>query len=211
MKKTSLVITTLLLSITLSTAFAKDTSTHKTNQTSTTAAEKQLKIGIVDVQAVLADSPAVKKIKSDVNSQYQPKIDQIKQSLQTNEEKLKKDGITMKAADKAALEEKIKADYQQGMELSQESNQVLQNKMTPIFQQLQQTVNAFAKKHHYDIIIPKSSLLFEREGLENDITSQISDAFNAADKEASTKTNDDTLKNAAADDKGLSSPQAEKK
>lgn len=143
----------------------------------------QIKVGIVNVQQVLQQSPRVvalsKKLEGDFKDR-QAKIGDEQKSLQDELDKFKKESPTMSQKDRDAMQKKISADrselvkkvvaYQQ--DLQKEQNKIMQG----ILGDLNGIVSDIAKKQAYALVLDSQAVIFAQDG--NDITKDVAKQFN---------------------------------
>jgi outer membrane protein len=146
--------------------------------TPTAAAEPNLTIGVIDLAAVLQQSSQAKAAGEQLKSQFQPrqkKIMAAQQQLQGDQDKLKRDGSVMSAADAQALQTKINAegrDLQQMQEDYMQDLRAAQSQaMQKVLGQIDQIVQKIAAQGHYDLIVQKNSVAFSSPRV--DITNQV--------------------------------------
>ena len=84
-----------------------------------TAAAKEMKIGIVDVQAIVAQLPQTTTIQNTLKAEFEGRIAEVQKlekDIAFNQEKLKRDGATMNDQQKKTLQgemEKQMRSYEQ--------------------------------------------------------------------------------------------------
>jgi len=145
-------------------------------------ADEAIKIGTVNVQQVLQQSPRVtnvsKKLEGDFKAR-QAKISDEQKTLQDKLEKFKKDSLTMSAKDKQSTEKKIAAErsdlvakvvaYQQ--DLQKEQNKAMQS----ILSDLNGVVSGIAKNQHLALVLDSQAVIYSDSV---DITKAVIDGFN---------------------------------
>lgn len=146
--------------------------------TPATSAEPNLTVGVIDLAAVLQQSSQAKAAGEQLKSQFQPrqkKIIAAQQQLQNDQDKLKRDGSVMSAADAQALQDKIAAegrDLQQMQEDYMQDLRAAQSQaMQKVLSQIDQIVQKIAAQGHYDLIMQKNSVAFSSPRV--DITNQV--------------------------------------
>lgn len=139
----------------------------------------EMKVGLVDIQAVLQKSQTVAKMRSSLQNQFAPqeKAFAAKQkTLQNDVATYKRDNAIMKDSDRSALEKKISME-QQALNKDQAAfqNQVsaAQNKdMQIIMNKVQQAVANIAKKRGLNMVVAKATTLYA-DGSVVDITDAV--------------------------------------
>ena len=131
------------------------------------------KIGVIDLNKILMDSPQVNKAKDRLKKKFEKeekKITKAQKKFQSTIEKFNKNGPTMKAEDKKKEEKKI-IDEQTKLQKMQAKFQQdvgeAQNKaMKDILKKVEDVVNKTSKKKNLDIVITKASLAYNKPELE---------------------------------------------
>lgn len=134
------------------------------------------KVGVVNINQVLSDSSQAKAIQSKLDQQYKPQVEALQKAMQGDEAKLKKDGVTMQASQKQALQQDIQKSYASLNKLQAQYQQQFHKQIEPLMSDLQTTVNLVAKKHHYCVIIPKAVTVYATDSV--DLTTMVNAAFN---------------------------------
>lgn len=147
------------------------------------ATAPQIKVGIVNVQQVLQQSPRVAELSKKLESQFknrQAKISDEQKALQDQLDKFKKEGPTMAQKDRDAMQKKIAADradlvkqvvaYQQ--DLQKEQGKVMQG----ILGDLNGIVSSIAKEKSYALVLDSQAVIYAGDG--NDITKDVATQFN---------------------------------
>lgn len=169
-RKASILASVLLLSAGTGVALAAD-------------AAAPIKVGIVNVQQVLQQSPRVVALSKKLESQFkdrQTKINDEQKSLQDELDKFKKESSTMSDKDRDAAQKKIAADrsslvkeavtYQQ--DLQKEQNKIMQG----ILSDLNGIVSNIAKNQSFSLVLDSQAVIFAADG--NDITKDVAKKFN---------------------------------
>jgi outer membrane protein len=140
------------------------------------------RIGVVNLQQVISNShrgqdaqaqlkTLAKKLSGDVQDRRQ-KLMVLKQQL---------DKADNKSADYGKLEKNYQdgvSDYQQFVSANQQDlEERKQELLQPIEQELQQVLNAFAKDHHYDILLNQSAVGAIYSSDKYDVTTQVTEAM----------------------------------
>lgn len=137
-----------------------------------------VKIGVVDFNKILADSPQFTAAKADLKAKFDPqekKIANAQKKFQDAIEAFSKNSPTMKADAKDAEQRKI-MQQQQDLQKMQDSFQKdlteTQNKvMKGLLDKIQSIIDKVAVDQNFDLIIPKASAPYSKKGLE--ITDEI--------------------------------------
>ncbi len=150
--------------------------------TPVTTNSDQIKLAVVDMQAVLQKAPQIAKINDSLTKQFkgrQDKIMRAQRDLQAATQNLEKNAAVMKADERTNLENKIMTDRNnvQTMVASfQKDLSKQQSESLHAFsQQLDSVVSKLASQTGYDLVIQKGSTLYAKSNL--DITPQVLDAL----------------------------------
>jgi outer membrane protein len=120
----------------------------------------ELKIGYVNYNQLLQDSPDAKVIADSLRNEFLPRqreLQTLQQTLKTREDKLTKDGATM-TDDQRAREDKEIRDGERELQRKQtEAQDDLNSRRNEVLSTLQKSlieqVRAFAKAQNYDLIV----------------------------------------------------------
>lgn len=171
-KKVSVLASALLLAAGVSVAQAADAP-----------ATSAIKVGIVNVQQVLQQSPRVVALSKKLESQFkdrQTKINDEQKALQDELDKFKKDSVTMSQKDRDAAQKKIAADRSDLVKEAVAYQQDLQKEQSKIMQGIQADLNtivtSIAKAQSYSLVLDSQAVIFAADG--NDITKDVAKKFN---------------------------------
>lgn len=127
------------------------------------AADANFKIGVLDMQQIMQQSPQAATLNKQLQVQFQPRQQKIiaaRDALQNEANKLNKDGAVMNNADRAKLQDKIIADrasYQAMVQSFQHDLSEAQNQaMQKFVKQLDTAVNTVAKQGGYTIVVQRA-------------------------------------------------------
>jgi outer membrane protein len=143
-----------------------------------------MKIGYVNYNALLADSPDAKAIQSALINEFMPRqreLQTLQQSIKTREDKLTKDGATM-TDDQRAREDKDIRDEERELQRKQSEAQDDLNtrrneELSTLQKSLVEKVRAFAKTQNFDLILA-DGVIWATPAL--DITQQVLASLNAS-------------------------------
>lgn len=148
-------------------------------------AHADVKLAVVDMQAVLQKAPQIAKINDSLTKQFKGRQDQIVQaqhSLQSETQNLEKNAAVMKVDERANLEKKIMMDRNniQSMVASFQKDLSKQqsDSLHGFSQQLDSVVGRLASQSGFDLVVQKGSTLYAKSDL--DITQQVLDALRKA-------------------------------
>lgn len=141
-------------------------------------ANAEMKIGVLDLQLVLQQSPQVQAADAKFRKEFGAREQKIKdqaQALQTEVDNLNRNAAVMSTAEQNKAKDKIAKDQdnlQQAQAQFQQDVQTAQGKaMQTILNQIKDVVASLAEQKGYDLIMQKSSLVYSKD--EYDITPQV--------------------------------------
>lgn len=150
-------------------------------------AQERLKIGVIDVQRVVAESAAGKRAGENLKAQVKKaEADTLKerQDLERLRNDLDKKGPLLKEEERRSLEmdfQKRSVSLQRTMgDLQQEIQLKEREMMQSILKDLEVVVGEFGKAEKFTVILARQQLLFVDQGV--DITNKVIEAFNSRAK-----------------------------
>jgi outer membrane protein len=151
-----------------------------------------MKIGYVNYNALLADSPDAKVIADALRNEFLPRqreLQNLQQSIKTREDKLTKDGATM-TDDQRAREDKDIRDEERELQRKQSEAQDDLNtrrneELSTLQNSLVEKVRAYAKTQNFDLILA-DGVIWATPTL--DITQQVLASLNASAPKAAAPT-----------------------
>ncbi len=154
---------------------------------STPAQAKDLKIGVVNMQKVLATSSSGKKAQSIIEQKvksYDASFKKEKDSLLSMRDEIEKKSSTWSDSVKqqkfSDFQKKSATLGNKEREASQEIRKLQEKHMKPVLEKLEDVIQSVAKSGKYDLVVPSNTILFASG--EHDITDQITKALDAAMK-----------------------------
>lgn len=148
------------------------------------AAQADTKIGVVNVQALLEESPQAKAASQALQDEFAPRqrdLQQKQKELQAKQDKLDRDGSVMSETEKSTLEKDLRngqRDLQsKGEAFTEELNTRRNEELGKLQTTLLQEVQTFAKAGGYDLVVPSNQVLFAKDTF--DITPQVLAAWQA--------------------------------
>jgi outer membrane protein len=142
-----------------------------------------LKIGVVDAQRLLKESPQAKSTIKKLEEEFAPRQKELvakTNEMKSREEKLQKDGAVMGAEERRNAEEKLRNDER---DLSRRQNEFIEDvnlkkneELGKLQADLVNEVRSFAKQKGYDLIV-SDGVLFASPTI--DVTKQILDNLEA--------------------------------
>ncbi|MCH9755447.1 MAG: OmpH family outer membrane protein [Gammaproteobacteria bacterium] len=145
----------------------------------------EVKLAVVDMQAVLQKAPQIAKINEALTRQFKGRQDSIvkaQNELQKEASNLQKNAAVMKADERNILENKLMTDQNKVKSMIASFQSDLSKKQSESLhsfsQQLDGVVSKVAVQSGYDLVIQKGSTLYAKNDL--DITQQVLDALKRA-------------------------------
>lgn len=146
-----------------------------------------LKIGVVNMQKVLATSNAGKKAQTVIEQKvksYDATFKKEKDSLISMRDEIEKKGSTWSDSVKqqkiSDFQKKNAALGNKEREANQEIRRLQEQHMKPVLETLEEVIQSVAKSGKYDFVIPSNTILFASG--KYDITDQVTKALDAAMK-----------------------------
>lgn len=125
------------------------------------------KIGVIDVHKLIEQSPEVKALNKRITREFTPrrqKIVDLQATIEKKAQRLKRDFATMSDSEKSSIQSSLMTERRNLQRLQQDFQQdisMLQNKeMKKFFTRLKKTVDSYAKKNDYDLILQKDAAPF---------------------------------------------------
>lgn len=142
-----------------------------------------MKIGVVNLNAVVQASPQLKTVQESLQKEFAPRqndLAQQQQKLKGEVDKLKKDGDTMSEADKSKLQSEISQDQRDlersGNAYKEDTNARQQEEIQKLQNALAAKVQAYGRSQNFDLIIVQG-VVYANPAL--DITPQVIAAIKA--------------------------------
>jgi len=139
---------------------------------------KELKIGYVNYERVIAESPEAKRVSKKLEKEFLPrkkKIDAEKNKLKKLEENHSRDSSVMSEAERAKLEKQIIAkrrNIKRSLDELKEDINLRQNEAFGKLQrQILETIQTFGKEENFDLLLPRNVVIYATDRI--DITEQI--------------------------------------
>ncbi|MGH8547024.1 MAG: OmpH family outer membrane protein [Methylococcales bacterium] len=127
---------------------------------STSCAKAEMKIGFVNVNQVMAESPLVEQAKKDMEREFSPRLNRLDASrndIRRMQEKLSRDGAVMSESERNKLQNellKIMRDAKRTEDDMREDQNIRQNEiMYNINKRIQEAINELAKEGGYDLVL----------------------------------------------------------
>jgi outer membrane protein len=137
----------------------------------------ELKIGVVNIAAVLEKSPQAEKAQKRLEAKFLPREKQLKdaaQQIKTLEEKLTKDAAVMSESEKANLEKdlasKTIAAKRTQQELSEDFNASRNEELNKLQKRIVEAIREIAKAQSFDLLLAEG-VIYANDKI--DVTSQV--------------------------------------
>ncbi|MGH8274415.1 MAG: OmpH family outer membrane protein [Gammaproteobacteria bacterium] len=144
------------------------------------------RIGVVDVQGVLAKSAAGKAVQAELQAygkKEQATLEQKQAALKKEHDTLQKNAsIQTKAAQQKAMgkfQSEVQAFQKDAQKREQAFTKKRQQMLQPLQAKLYDVIQNYAVRHGYDMILDKNAAIYNNSSL--DVTSAVLKAFNAAE------------------------------
>lgn len=147
-------------------------------------AQSVSKIGVVNVQALLEESPQAKAASQALQEEFAPRQRELQakqKELQAKQDKLTRDSAVMSDSERSTMEKELRngeRDLQsKGQAFQEELNSRRNEELGKLQARLLQEVQSFAKAGNFDLVVPANAVLFTKEAL--DVTAQVLAAWQA--------------------------------
>jgi outer membrane protein len=137
-----------------------------------------MKIGVVDLQKIVQNSPQIQGIQSKLEQKFRPRRDTLiaaEKDLRTKMEAFKRDSVVMNANARKDKEREIVAMQQKferdGQQYQQELSTAHNEAMEDFYTKVRAAIAVVAKKDQYSLILQKDAAPFAVEAL--DVTKQV--------------------------------------
>lgn len=124
------------------------------------AAQQDLKIGVVNLARLVTESPQAERARQNMEGQFASRMEELqerREKLQSDVERLKRDGSVMSDEARRKLENSIR-DQQRRLRLAQEEynedvQQAEQQEMQDLRGDIREVIDSYAREHGYDLIV----------------------------------------------------------
>lgn len=137
------------------------------------------KIGVVDINQVMANTKETAEIKKQLETKYRPKeqsLVELQNNIQEEMKKLQRDNTILTDEQKQKMQQDIIAkrkDFEEkARNFQQEVNQAQNAAMQKLFNKVKGIVDSVAKSEKYDLILQKEAVQFSASDA-NDITPKV--------------------------------------
>ncbi|GGI89703.1 OmpH family outer membrane protein [Legionella impletisoli] len=136
------------------------------------------KIGVVDLQKIMQNSPHMKEIQGKLEKEFKPRRDKLvaaEESLKADMDKFKRESAVMSEKQRKELERKIVAAQQQfereGQQYQQELSAAHNEQMEAFYNKIRDAIVKVAKSDKYDIVLQKDAAPYSADKL--DVTDKV--------------------------------------
>lgn len=141
------------------------------------AQDQDLKIGVVNLGRLVTESPQAERARKNMEGQFAGRMEELKEQrekLQSDVERLKRDGAVMSEEARQKLEDSIRSQQRRLQRAQEEYNEDVQRAEQSEMQELREDIRAvideFARSEGYDLIIG-DGILYAGEKV--DLTGQV--------------------------------------
>ncbi|HKY69400.1 MAG TPA: OmpH family outer membrane protein [Gammaproteobacteria bacterium] len=148
----------------------------------TLAQAENLKVGIINVQEILAKSPEAQQIREKLQNEFkgrEAELVKVDKTLKANSEKLQRDGAVMSEAERSKLEretanaqrelQRLQTAFREDVTVRQ------QEEMQKYLDKVRSAVNKFAQDQKYDLLIHSDAAPYLNQKM--DVTKQVIEAL----------------------------------
>lgn len=138
----------------------------------------EAKIGVIDMRAVVTNSPQAKTAMEKLKKEFKAREDKImaqEKSLKENSEKLQRNSAVMSEAEKSKLENEVRTGQRDLLRLQNEYREDAamrqQEEMKKVIDKVTAAIDEIAKKDKYDVILVREAAPYASK--EMDITDKV--------------------------------------
>ena len=151
------------------------------------SAEAEMKIGFVNGQRVINESPQAAKAKKKLEKEFATRdqdLQKIAKQLQTMQESLDKNGVTMSDTDRQAKEREfndLNRDFQRRQREFREDLNLRQNEeMSAIYERVNKAIKQIAEAEKFDLILQEAVYVSPRIDLTEKVIKALAESKDAA-------------------------------
>jgi outer membrane protein len=148
------------------------------------AAQAEMKVGVVDFRRLLGESPQIKSLQATLDQEFDGRrreLLQLQSDLKAKDAKYQRDAAIMSEADKSKAQKELmdgQRDFTRKQNEFKEDAERRQNEeLDKVQRVLALEVETFAKSQNFDMVIAKEVVLYRKDAV--DVTSQIVAAIQA--------------------------------
>ena len=151
------------------------------------SAEAEMKIGFVNGQRVINESPQAAKAKKKLEKEFAARdqdLQKIAKQLQTMQESLDKNGVTMSDTDRQAREREfndLNRDFQRRQREFREDLNLRQNEeMSAIYERVNKAIKQIAEAEKFDLILTEAVYVSPRIDITEKVIKALAESKDAA-------------------------------
>ena len=151
------------------------------------AAEPEIKIGFVNGQRVINESPQAARAKKKLEKEFEKRdqdLQKLGKQLQGMQENLEKNAVTMAESDRRNKEREfndLNRDFQRRQREFREDLNLRQNEeMSAIYERVNKVIKQVAESEKYDLILQEAVVVSNRIDLTDKVIKALQDAKDAA-------------------------------
>ena len=151
------------------------------------AAEPEIKIGFVNGQRVINESPQAARAKKKLEKEFEKRdqdLQKLGKQLQGMQEALEKNAVTMSEVDRRNKEREfndLNREFQRRQREFREDLNLRQNKeMSAIYERVNKVIKQVAESEKYDLILQEAVVVSNRIDLTDKVIKALQDAKDAA-------------------------------
>ncbi len=148
-----------------------------------TPAQAEFKLGFVNGQRVVNESPQAKRAKQKLEKEFEKRdqeLQQLSKRLQSMQENLEKNGVTMAESERRTKEREfseLSRDFQRKQREFREDLNLRQNEeMAAIFERANKIIKQIAETEKYDLIVQEAVYFSPRIDLTEKVVKALSDS-----------------------------------
>ncbi|HTY02577.1 MAG TPA: OmpH family outer membrane protein [Rhodocyclaceae bacterium] len=153
------------------------------------AADGELRIGFVNGQRVINESPQAAKAKKKLEKEFEKRdqdLQRMAKQLQAAQENLEKNGVTMSESDRRTKEREfndLNRDFQRRQREFREDLNLRQNEeMSGIYERVNRVIKQIAESEKYDIVLQEAVYVSPRIDLTEKVIKALQDSKEGAGK-----------------------------
>ncbi len=153
------------------------------------AAEADVKVGFVNGQRVVNESPQAAKAKKKLEKEFEKRdqdLQKMAKQLQATQENLEKNGVTMSESDRRTKEREfndINREFQRRQrEFREDLNLRQKEEMSGIYERVNKVIKQVAESEKYDIIVQEAVYVSPRIDLTEKVIKALQDSKDGAAK-----------------------------
>jgi outer membrane protein len=153
------------------------------------AAEPEIKVGFVNGQRVISESPQAAKAKKKLEKEFEKRdqdLQKVAKQLQTLQENLEKNGLTMSESDRRAKEREFNEtnrEFQRRQREFREDLNLRQNEeMASLYERVNRIIKQVAEAEKYDIILQEAVYVSPRIDLTEKVVKALQESKDGGSK-----------------------------